>query len=125
GLTGVDTATVSPTAIAIADFDHVAADSQPWAETRRVSGRVVSDPASTSPIGSIVEGRIAELRALPGERVRAGDVLALIHTHEMMDARRDRAAASGQRAAARAAHEQAIRDRTRAERLLELRAASV
>ena len=73
-----DTATVLAASVAIGGFTLVPVESLPWAETWRVVGRLVSDPASTSPIGSIVEGRIAELRALPGERVRAGDVLALI-----------------------------------------------
>jgi membrane fusion protein, heavy metal efflux system len=119
-----DTATVSATAIAIAGFAYVASDSLAWSETWRVSGRLVSDPASTSPIGSIVEGRIAELRALPGERVRAGDILALIHTHEMMDARRDLATARAARSAAQVSAAQADREVARAVRLLDLRAAS-
>jgi cobalt-zinc-cadmium efflux system membrane fusion protein len=119
-----DTATLLAASVAIGGFTLVPVDSLPWAETWRVVGRLVSDPASTSPIGSIVEGRIAELRALPGERVRAGDVLALIHTHEMMDARRDLSAATAHRAAARDAAAQGVRELARAERLLELRAAS-
>jgi cobalt-zinc-cadmium efflux system membrane fusion protein len=121
---GADTATLSAAAITIGGFEHVAADSQPWSSTWRITGRLVSDPSTTSPIGSIVEGRIAELKALPGERVRAGDVLALIHTHEMMDARRDLSAATAHRNAAREAAAQGVRDLARAERLLELRAAS-
>lgn len=119
-----DTATLSAASVAIGGFTLDAVDSLPWAETWTITGRLVSDPASTSPIGSIVEGRIAELKALPGERVRAGDVLALIHTHEMMDARRDLSAATAHRAAARDAAAQGVRDLARAERLLELRAAS-
>lgn len=47
-------------------------------------------------IGSIVEGRVERVRVLPGDEVRAGDVLALIHSHEMMEARRDLMAARAQ-----------------------------
>jgi cobalt-zinc-cadmium efflux system membrane fusion protein len=78
----------------------------------------VSVPADLDPpdtaramIGSIVEGRIEAVRVLPGDEVRAGDVLALIHSHEMMDARRDLTAA-------RARLEYAARALARSEQLV-------
>lgn len=68
-----------------------------------VSGTVASaDPASAH-VGSIVEGRVVRLAVLPGERVRAGQVLAVIHSHELADAQRDLAAARAMLAAADAA----------------------
>lgn len=56
----------------------------------------VSVPAEVNPpdtsralVGSIVEGRVERLRVLPGDPVEVGDVMVLIHSHEMLDARRD------------------------------------
>lgn len=84
----------------------------------------VSVPAEVNPpdtaravIGSIVEGRVEQVRVLPGDEVRAGDVLALIHSHEMMDAQRDLTAA-------RARLEYADRALARSERLLDAGAVS-
>ncbi len=119
-----DSATLSADAVAIAGFTYATADSVPWRAVWRVSGRVVSDPEHTTPIGSIVDGRITEVRVLPGDRVRRGDILALVHTHEMMDARRDLAGAVAVQRAAVVAAVQAQRDLERTERLLALRAAS-
>lgn len=63
----------------------------------------VSVPAEVHPpdtaravIGSIVEGRVERVLVLPGDAVRAGQVLTLIHSHEMMDARRDLTSAQAQ-----------------------------
>ncbi len=121
---GVDSATVSAAAVAIAGFGYATADSSPWRDAWRLSGRVVSDPEHTTPVGAIVDGRVTEVRVLPGDRVRAGDPLVLVHTHEMMDARRELAGAVAVQRAAVVAAVQAQRDLERTERLLTLRAAS-
>jgi RND family efflux transporter MFP subunit len=120
----VDTATVTTAAEAIAGFTYATADSTAWRATWRVSGRLVSDPSHTTPVGAIVDGRVVEVRVLPGDRVRAGDVLVMVHTHEMMDARRELAGAVALQRAAVVAAVQAQREQERTERLLELRAAS-
>lgn len=78
----------------------------------------VSVPAEVHPpdtaravIGSIVEGRVEQVRVVPGDEVRAGDVLVLIHAHEMMEAQRDLTSA-------RARLEYAERALARSEQLL-------
>jgi membrane fusion protein, heavy metal efflux system len=68
-----------------------------------VAGTVATaDPASAH-VGSIVEGRVVRIAVLPGARVRAGQVLVVIHSHELADAQRDLAAAQAMRVAAEAA----------------------
>jgi cobalt-zinc-cadmium efflux system membrane fusion protein len=61
-----------------------------------------ADPR-TATIGSIVEGRVDEVLVLPGAAVRAGQLLARIHSHELATARRDLAAAEAQAAFAASA----------------------
>lgn len=75
------------------------------------------DPA-TAHLGSIVEGQVKRIPVLPGDRVRAGQALVIIHSHELSAARRDLAAAEAQVAASRAAVE-------RSTRLLEVGAVSL
>ncbi len=72
-------------------------------------GRVDTPDPATAHVGSIVEGRIEEVRVLPGDRVRAGDLLVRIHSHELATAQRDLAAATGVETAARAALERSTR----------------
>lgn len=120
----VDTATLAAASVAIGGFTYAPVERAPWRSALRVSGRVVPDPVTTTPIGAIVDGRVVEVRVQPGDRVAVGTVLAMIHTHEMMDARRDLTSALAQRQAASAQAEQATRERARTERLLALRAAA-
>lgn len=44
-------------------------------------------------LGSIVEGRVERVVVVPGDRVREGQALAFIHSHELADATRDLASA--------------------------------
>lgn len=66
------------------------------------------DPA-TAHVGSIVSGRVDAVLVLPGERVKAGQALVKIHSHELATARRDLAAANASAAAAKAALERSTR----------------
>ena len=70
----------------------------------------VSVPATLAPpdpmgarVGAIVEGRVERVAVLPGDRVRAGDALVYIHSHELADAQRDLSAATSQRSFAETA----------------------
>ncbi len=74
-----------------------------------IPGRIDTPDPTTAHVGSIVDGRIEEVRVLPGSRVRAGDILVRIHSHELATAQRDLAAAAGAEAAARAAFERSTR----------------
>lgn len=62
----------------------------------RVPGSVQSPDTAQVAVGSIVEGRVTAVRVLPGDRVRSGQPLVEIHSHEMASAERDRAAAQAE-----------------------------
>lgn len=51
--------------------------------TFRVAARTVADPEASAHVGTPVAGRIRELRAQIGARVRAGDVLAVLDSPEL------------------------------------------
>ncbi|MBX6364058.1 MAG: efflux RND transporter periplasmic adaptor subunit [Gemmatimonadetes bacterium] len=96
-----------------------------WHDEWRAPGRLALDPTHTQPLGSLVEGRVVRVLALPGDRVRAGQVLATLHSHEMLDALAARAAT--QAALARAENELRLATSTleRAERLYAAKATSL
>lgn len=56
-------------------------------ETVRVPGSVNPPDTAQASVGSIVEGRVVRVRVVPGDRVRAGQSLVEIHSHELSDAR--------------------------------------
>lgn len=70
-----------------------------------VAGTVAAPDQSTAHVGSIVEGRVVQIGVLPGQRVRAGEALAILHSHELAAARRDLVAATARETAARQAVE--------------------
>lgn len=82
-----------------------------------VAATVAAPDQSTAHVGSIVEGRLVRITVLPGQRVREGQALAIIHSHELAAARRDLVAAEARELAARAAL-------TRSRTLLEVGAVS-
>lgn len=113
-----DTALLSAEATRIGGFTLAAVAEEPWSEGWRLSAHVTLDPAGTQPLGSIVEGRVLEVRVFPGDRVREGQVLAVIHSHEVMDARQRIVAARASAIAADSAAAVATSAAGRAERLL-------
>lgn len=120
-----DTALVNAEALRIGGFMLGAAQDEPWRDAWHLPGRVTSDPASVQALGSLVEGRVLEIRVFPGDRVKTGDVLVAIHSHEMMDAQQRLIAA---RAAAMSADSNATvaaQTAARAERLLAAKAIAV
>jgi RND family efflux transporter MFP subunit len=117
-----DTATLSAAAAAIAEFTVDTARQQPWRTAVRAPARVMLDPAALQTLGSITEGRIKEVRVRVGDRVAAGQVLVVIHSHEIMDARGALAQAEAHVRAATATHRQAVAAAERAARLLEAKA---
>lgn len=82
-----DTALLSAESVKIAGFTTAQVTRQPWHDVWRAPARLTLDAASTEPIGSIVEGRVARVFVMPGDHVRKGKILVAIHSHEMMDAR--------------------------------------
>lgn len=62
----------------------------------RIPAELAPPDTARAVLGSIVEGRIEQVRVLPGDAVSEGDPLVYIHSHEMMDARRDLRAAEAE-----------------------------
>lgn len=58
----------------------------PVSETLRVAGRVDFDETRVNRIGATITGRVMELRASPGQTVKSGDTLAVIHSTELSNA---------------------------------------
>ena len=120
-----DTALLSAEAVGIAQFGLAAVRETEWRDAWHVPAHLTLDPAATQPLGSIVEGRVAEVRVFPGDRVREGQVVAVIHSHEVMDARQQLVAARTAAVSADSAAAVAEAAAGRAERLLAAKAVSV
>ena len=119
-----DTATLSAKMVAIGGFTYDSARMIPWQSSVTVPGRLMLDPSALATIGSITEGRITHVLVRVGDRVHAGQVLVLIHSHEIMDARSALASATARLAAAEAERDLANSAADRATRLLEAKAMS-
>jgi len=65
-----DTALLSAEAVAIAQFGLVPVEMSPWRDAWHVPAHIALDPATTQPMGSIVEGRVLAVRVFPGDRVK-------------------------------------------------------
>lgn len=117
-----DTALINAEALRIGGFALGAAATEPWRDAWQLPAHVSHDLNDAQPLGSLVEGRVLEVRAYPGDRVREGQVLVVVHSHEMMDARQRLVAAQSGAISADsnlAVAEQAV---GRAERLLAAKA---
>jgi len=123
-LPSADTATLSAKAVAIGGFTYDTARMVPWQSSVTVPGRLMLDPSALETIGSITEGRITHVLVRVGDRVHAGQVLVLIHSHEIMDARGALASATAKLSAAEAERDLANSAADRATRLLEAKAMS-
>ncbi len=121
----VDTAVLSSESVRLAGFSLVNVTRTGWRDVVSSPARIALDPATTEPIGSIVEGRVTKVYAMPGDRVAKGEVLLAIHSHELMDARADVAKARAGMAAAEAEQRLAVSAAERAERLYGIKALSL
>lgn len=88
-----DTALLTPEAARVAGFATDTARRVPWRATWATPARLTLDPTATQALGSIVQGRVLRVLALPGDRVRRGQVLITLHSEEMLTARSQLAAA--------------------------------
>ena len=120
-----DTATLTLDATRLAGLAIVAAESLAWRESWSVPARLELDPAETQSLGAVAEGRVTRVLARVGDRVRAGQLLVAIHSHEMLDARSALAAARAADAGSATALGVAESAVARAERLHALRALSL
>jgi membrane fusion protein, heavy metal efflux system len=94
-------------------------------ETIRVNGRVTINENRTWRVGAVTEGRIVRVFVNVGDRVREGQVIARLHTHDVHENRAMYRRAQMELARLRSAEAYAQRVRDRTKRLLDLRAASV
>ncbi len=86
-------ASVPVESVAVSDRDAAAAGITvaparrvDWDDRLQASGVVTFDERRTARIGAFVEGVVAEVGVQPGDPVRAGAVLAAIHSHVVHDA---------------------------------------
>jgi multidrug efflux pump subunit AcrA (membrane-fusion protein) len=89
-----------------------------------VPGRLAVNEDRTWHVGAIASGRIENISARVGDSVAAGQVLGLLHSHEVHEARAGYQEAITEVQRATAAEAYAKQRRERAQRLLELRAGS-
>ena len=122
--TPIDTATLSAESVRIAGLSTDSARMIPWQTSVTVPGRLMLDPSALETIGSIVEGRITHTLVRVGDRVQAGQVLVLIHSHEIMNARSDLTRAKATVSAAEAERDLAKTAAERAHRLFDAKAMS-
>jgi len=90
-----------------------------------VPGSIVLDEDRTARVGALVEGVVREWKARVGSRVKKGDILALLHSHEVHDAEWRFRQAYTDLGRARSQLELARSRQARAERMLELKAGSI
>lgn len=76
---------------------------EPVASQLDVPATVSSPDTALAAVGSLVEGQVASVAVLPGDEVREGAPLVLVHSHELTDAMRDLGAAEARLAFAEAA----------------------
>ncbi len=120
----LDTATLSAAAVEIADFTMDTVKTIAWQSATTAPARLILDPASVETIGSITEGRITHVLVRVGDVVRPGQVLVMIHSHEIMDARSALVRATSELTAAGAARTLAVSAAERAGRLFAAKAMS-
>ena len=107
---GIVTRTVSPEALP---------------EVVHTTGRITINENRTWRVGAVTDGRIAELRATEGDRVKQGDVLAEMHSHDTHEARAEYRRAKAELDSLRANLKFAESTRDRTKRLYDLKAASL
>jgi cobalt-zinc-cadmium efflux system membrane fusion protein len=78
-----DTALLSAEALGVSGVTIEEARRMAWREAWQLPAHLILDPTTTQSLGSIVEGRVTNVFVQPGERVRRGQVLVTIHTHEL------------------------------------------
>ena len=120
-----DTAILSAEALAVSGVTVEEAQRVPWRESWQLPGHLVLDPTSTQTLGSIVEGRVMQVFVQPGDRVRAGQVLVTIHTHELTTAMNELVQARAGRVEAASSSQVADAAAARSERLYAAQAGSL
>lgn len=101
------TVQLDPNGLDLAGIQTAPAEAGTLPRTLDVPATLVLDPVKESRVGATAEGRVARVSARPGDRVKAGQTLAVVRSTAVASARADaRAATSALQAS------QARRDRT-------------
>jgi cobalt-zinc-cadmium efflux system membrane fusion protein len=93
--------------------------------TIHASGRLTTNEVTTWRVGSITDGRIIETPAKVGDRVTKGQLLARMFSHDIHEARAEYSRALAESSKAHSQLDFAARQRDRARRLHEMKAASL
>lgn len=125
GISAPDTALLGAEAAGIAGIDTVRVVRGTWRDAWTVSARLALDPEATQAIGSMVEGRVSRVLVLPGERVRAGQLLVAINSPQLLDARQALVASEAALVTAESELRLATTSAARTERLYAAKAASL
>ena len=120
-----DTAVLSPEALAWAELQVQPARRMAWRDSWQLPAHLVLDPTTTQTLGSIVEGRVTNVFVQPGARVRRGQVLVTIHTHELTAAMNELAQANAGKAEAESNAQVADAGAARSARLYAAQAGSL
>ncbi len=106
------------------EIQVLSVERRPLPQELRVTGRVQVNEDRAARVGSPVEGRVTRVLATVGDRVRAGQPLIALHSHELTAARSDYEKAKAALAQAEKARAYAHAEWERANRLLEAKAIS-
>jgi cobalt-zinc-cadmium efflux system membrane fusion protein len=115
---------LSPAEQATASFEIKTAALSSEAETLQANGRIALADDRMWRVGVRTDGIVVEVYAQLGQFVKKGDILARYHADEVRESRAQYRAALSELQRAKAVTAQAMRNRDRAQRLLELRAGS-
>lgn len=88
------------------------------------TGQLQLNEDDTWHVGAVLAGKIVSVPVRLGDIVRAGQVVALMHSHDVYDARAGRRQANVELDRLKTLADQALRIRNRTQRLLDLKAAS-
>lgn len=80
---------LTPDQVATAEIRVASVHLQEITGAQQVPAMLASPDTASVTIGSVVEGRVASVLVLPGDRVQEGQALLRIHSHELTDALRD------------------------------------
>ena len=99
-------------------------EAHPVAASISATGELQLDEDRTWRVGAVMDGRVVAVPVRLGQAVKAGTVVAQMHSHEVHDARATRRQAIAELERAKILLEQAGRVRARTQRLFDLKAAS-
>lgn len=117
--------TLSSDAVKYANLQFAEVSEQQIAAPLEVTGHIAINEDRTVRVGSLFSGRILEVPVKVGDRVRQGQALAQMHTHEVHEARAEYAKAEAELKQRKTNAEFAKSQMERAERLYQAKAGSL